>query len=599
MLTGRPPFIGATWKELADKHRTVAFPLLPPEQAIFQELLLSCVEKAPANRLANFSMVKSELTDIWHKITQENVPEAASMDNMDAIRWSQKGASLVALERYKEGLLCLDTALKENPEDWRALTNRGVALSNLGRKQDALESYEEGLKIKPDSVELWSNKAFTLYQELAHTKEALECAERAISIDKYHPAPWINKGQCLRSVNKVEEALSCYNYALSVSPYSYDAWANKGQILIELKRSKQDILECADQCLRLNSRKYSGWALKAEALSGMGILDQALLCSERALELGIPSYAYWHIKGMAYLRNGRDEEAVKCFDEILERFPEDGAAWYNKGLALMYGGEEQKAMDCFEKTSSLNVIGNKTRGLDLWDRYGEGPSNPERWKTEVGSVREAEVAFREGLLSARAGHPDEAVEHFAKALRAKETPEAWFNKGRALAEVGQLREALECFEKALELDDKDPETWINVGAIYAGLGHHKEELEAYDRVLELDPSCSDAWFNKSAVFASAGNIGEAVKCLDRLIELDPVDADAWYNKGVLWLEETHYSKALKCFKKAYSLGHPKAKAAISWCENRSYRSSEIKLELRLRFGLHKNTLASRILLLSE
>jgi Flp pilus assembly protein TadD len=55
-----------------------------------------------------------------------------------------------------------DQALEIKPDDHEAWNNRGIALGNLGRFEDAIASYDQALEIKPDFHQAWYNRGVAL-----------------------------------------------------------------------------------------------------------------------------------------------------------------------------------------------------------------------------------------------------------------------------------------------------------------------------------------------------------------------------------------------------------------------------------------------------
>ncbi|MDT9236764.1 tetratricopeptide repeat protein, partial [Limnospira sp. PMC 917.15] len=51
---------------------------------------------------------------------------------------------------YKQAISSYDQALKYKPDYHKAWNNRGVALYNLGEYKQAISSYDQALKYKPD-----------------------------------------------------------------------------------------------------------------------------------------------------------------------------------------------------------------------------------------------------------------------------------------------------------------------------------------------------------------------------------------------------------------------------------------------------------------
>jgi tetratricopeptide (TPR) repeat protein len=60
---------------------------------------------------------------------------------------TDKGIALYNLGRYEEAIVCYDKLLEINPKDVDALYNKGVALSDLGRYGEAIVCYDKLLVI--------------------------------------------------------------------------------------------------------------------------------------------------------------------------------------------------------------------------------------------------------------------------------------------------------------------------------------------------------------------------------------------------------------------------------------------------------------------
>ncbi|MEH2255451.1 tetratricopeptide repeat protein, partial [Nostoc sp.] len=60
--------------------------------------------------------------------------------------------------RTEEAIASYDQALKFKPDYNDAWNNRGIALRNLGRTEEAIASYDQALKFKPDDHQAWNNR---------------------------------------------------------------------------------------------------------------------------------------------------------------------------------------------------------------------------------------------------------------------------------------------------------------------------------------------------------------------------------------------------------------------------------------------------------
>jgi len=71
----------------------------------------------------------------------------------------------------------------DRAEDW---CNKGVALGNQNRLEEALDCLEEALRLKPDYAEAWYNRGVAL-EKLGRWKQALAAYERARELEKGKP----------------------------------------------------------------------------------------------------------------------------------------------------------------------------------------------------------------------------------------------------------------------------------------------------------------------------------------------------------------------------------------------------------------------------
>ena len=167
--------------------------------------------------------------------------------------WYQKAIELDRMGRAEEAIEAYNEALKINPHDVRSLFNKGVDLQMMGQAEEAVRCYDDALEITPEDGELWSNKGIAL-RMLGRTEEAIRCYDKALQINPNDGSAWSNKGVALRSLGRTEEAIKCYNKALEINPNDAGVWSNKGVALHRLGRLK-DAVECYDRALALDPNR--------------------------------------------------------------------------------------------------------------------------------------------------------------------------------------------------------------------------------------------------------------------------------------------------------------------------------------------------------
>ena len=97
-------------------------------------------------------------------------------------------------------------------KDAIALVNLGIALGNLKHYQEALDAYEQAIRLDPDYADAYFNKGIAL-GNLKRYQEALDACEQAIRLDPNNALAYINKGVTLESLGKNKEAQQAYNKA--------------------------------------------------------------------------------------------------------------------------------------------------------------------------------------------------------------------------------------------------------------------------------------------------------------------------------------------------------------------------------------------------
>jgi tetratricopeptide (TPR) repeat protein len=81
------------------------------------------------------------------------------IDPKYAYAWSNKGLALQNLGKYEEAIRCYDEALEINPKYAYAWNNKGDALNGLGKFQEAKHCYDKAFEVDPKTVNAWYEDA--------------------------------------------------------------------------------------------------------------------------------------------------------------------------------------------------------------------------------------------------------------------------------------------------------------------------------------------------------------------------------------------------------------------------------------------------------
>ena len=136
-----------------------------------------------------------------------------------------QGQMLLRQNQTKEAFEVFEQALKSDEGNHSAWLWRAMALTDMGRFDDALASYDQALQIEPDNARVWNSKG-ALLTELGRAEAALTCLDRALEISassaKVKAVFWLNKGKALFILRRYRESRDALvrSYQFDPSPES-------------------------------------------------------------------------------------------------------------------------------------------------------------------------------------------------------------------------------------------------------------------------------------------------------------------------------------------------------------------------------------------
>jgi len=488
-----------------------------------------------------------------------------------------------------------DEAVKANPDDARAWRDRGIALSQLERYQEAVESLNKAIELKPDFADAWLDRGSALFF-LERYKEALKNCDRAVQLKPDLATAWLERGHVLDSLDKHEDALESYNKALQIRSNLTEAWESRGHLLEELERY-EEALESYDKVIQLQPDSENAWVQRGHIL--LYRLDryaEALESFDRAIQLEpdheIIAGTNWHYRASALTELGRYEEALESYNRSNQLIPYNPFLREERGVLLAKLGRYEEALEDFNEEVMIPapmvhtffynrgiILGKLDRHEEALDRFDiaieHNPSFAPAWFArgtaleDLDRYEEALESFDKGIqiqpndLSAwnnrgiilgRLGRDEEAVESFNKATQLQpDSAIAWTNRGFSLYKLSRYQEAIESHNRAIKLQPDLAEAWRNRGWTLSNMGEYKKALENYDKAIQLQPDDADNWHDRGWALGRLGRHDEALETYDKVIQLEPDNAMAWDNRGLTLFHLGRNDEALESLKKAVEL----------------------------------------------
>lgn len=158
----------------------------------------------------------------------------------------EKGAKLLALEKYEEAIKCFDEAIRIDPTDWIPWYNKGYTLLKWGKysvSQNPVYAQLERqlgipvVSVNPfDALDHIKDRDAWLEEEKKKIEEALLCFDKVLELNPNDADFFYKKGIILRRLGRFEEALKCFNDVIRIDPRHELAKENKKEILEILRQ---------------------------------------------------------------------------------------------------------------------------------------------------------------------------------------------------------------------------------------------------------------------------------------------------------------------------------------------------------------------------
>jgi len=212
---------------------------------------------------------------------------------------------------------------------------QGCDQFNAGSYEEALQNFEEAIKLKPQESIYYDWLGACLYHMVA-LDEALIAFDKALALEPYY-STYEYKGVCLAIMGRTEEALTAFDNSIALHPY-LNNYFWKACVLMDLQRYE----EAADAYLAVVTLNDADDESKAQAYNNAGYVlclgkdyAKAMTAVENGLALIKNKPTLYKNKGLILEGQQNYKEALACYEQALEIDPEnDSAGTARRNLVL-------------------------------------------------------------------------------------------------------------------------------------------------------------------------------------------------------------------------------------------------------------------------
>lgn len=308
------------------------------------------------------------------------LPTLDVVSETNTLRCTLVGLIYLSSKQNEAALKWFDHALALDPASPEALSNRGLALQELGHVADALAAYDEALRAGCATSAFFYNRG-NLLRGAGRLKEAIESYDMALRLDPANPDTLRAGGLILNDLGRFESALEFIDEALRLRSDFVEALIDRGNLLQNLDRSLEAVASY-DAALAKEPGRADILNNRGSALLLLGRLQEAGRDFTRALCIDPFVPQAWLNRGNLSLKLQQPDAALTDFEKAMALRPRYVEALCGRAVALKHLGRYDEALRAFNETLACNpasphainnkavlllLLGNFEQGLDLYE----------------------------------------------------------------------------------------------------------------------------------------------------------------------------------------------------------------------------------------
>ncbi|XP_076358340.1 protein O-mannosyl-transferase Tmtc3-like isoform X1 [Tachypleus tridentatus] len=369
--------------------------------------------------------------------------------------------------------------------------------------------FTSGLRVNQKNAKLHNNLGHAL-EEQGRDEEALQCFQQAIRIQPDDIRGYLNSGRVFTRMKKYQEAELVYLQAKALFPQVYSVQSSESRVT---QSHLQLFLNLASLISRNRTR-----------------LEEADALYQEAIKLRSDYTGAYLNRGDFLIKMNRTKEAEAMYEQALQFDTHNPDLYHNLGVLLMDQQKSKEALTMFNKALAIDPDHEKSlisssiliQESDMALHHKQLASERLQKMVDGGKQNEL-IYFNLGMLAIENKDVNTAEQWLNKALQVRPNlGSALFNLALLLSGESRPLEAFVYLKRLLQSQPDHVKGLILMGDIYINhFGDLGAAEECYVKILQLDPNNIQGLHNLCVVYYRQQQLVEAEACFQKALELSP------------------------------------------------------------------------------
>jgi tetratricopeptide (TPR) repeat protein/DNA-binding transcriptional ArsR family regulator len=343
--------------------------------------------------------------------------------------------------------------------DW---IKQGQSYFHLDEISIAIECFDKAITIEPNNHEIWQLRGLGLYKIELFSK-SLFSYEKAIELNSKNALTWSQKALVEAKMEYEKQAIYSIERAITLDQENNEIWGN-ALLVYTIIKYKEYANQCLEKILKIDS--YDDKILQNLALSLKDIdIEAGIKCINKAININKKSSESYRILAILYLFKKDNRQALDAIKKSIDLCKTNNILWYTKAAILiqmkLFTDATKSLHECikleedFSNKTTKGVASSSKNTLKLWMKkhlliyifkLGNELKN---WLEESQSM--LEIYGQHHLLNDLSGGLVESIKAINEPSTSDHTAQAWLEMWQNLAgQYDEFQVALNLLKVAVE-----------------------------------------------------------------------------------------------------------------------------------------------------